>query len=197
MSCLDPYLPFSQWHPDRNINNKEEAEKKFKEISEAYEVLSDKEKRGSSFFFGRVMLVVSDSALMIEIYDQFGEEGLKAGMSGAPPGAGRGGFSGFPGGFSFHDPNDIFAQFFGRNFNFNAYQDEDDDGGACPFLPSTDLFILMQDNRIQLWWYAGDGWNVWPRWQRWLWKAQRLRDCQRDSTDLRRAVSVHLSQSQF
>lgn len=34
-----------KWHPDKNPDQKEEAEKKFKEISEAYEVLSDKEKR--------------------------------------------------------------------------------------------------------------------------------------------------------
>lgn len=34
-----------KWHPDRNINQKEIASEKFKKISEAYEVLSDKEKR--------------------------------------------------------------------------------------------------------------------------------------------------------
>lgn len=34
-----------KWHPDKNTDNKEEAEKKFQDIGEAYEVLSDKEKR--------------------------------------------------------------------------------------------------------------------------------------------------------
>ena len=36
-----------KYHPDKNIENKEEAEKKFKEISEAYEVLSDDEKKNN------------------------------------------------------------------------------------------------------------------------------------------------------
>lgn len=34
-----------RWHPDKNPNNREEAERRFKEISEAYEVLSDERKR--------------------------------------------------------------------------------------------------------------------------------------------------------
>lgn len=46
-----------KWHPDKNTKNKETAEKKFKEISTAYSVLSDPDKR--------------------QKYDQFGEEGVK------------------------------------------------------------------------------------------------------------------------
>lgn len=103
-------------HPDRNKDDVDSAKRKFQDVSEAFEVLSDKNKR--------------------EIYDQFGEEGLKGG--GPPPGAG-GGFSGFGGGgfpggssrtfhFSPSDPNDIFSQFFsgmgGSGFSMSS-MDED------------------------------------------------------------------------
>lgn len=59
-----------QYHPDKNQGD-EEAAAKFKEISEAYEVLSDDQKR--------------------KMYDQFGKEGVNAGMGGG----GRGGAGGF------------------------------------------------------------------------------------------------------
>ena len=39
------YMKALRYHPDKNIDNKEEAENKFKEISEAYEILSDDEKK--------------------------------------------------------------------------------------------------------------------------------------------------------
>ena len=51
-------------HPDRNKDNKEESETKFKEIGEAYEVLSNNEKR--------------------QTYDQFGEQALNGGGGGSP-----------------------------------------------------------------------------------------------------------------
>ena len=42
-----------KWHPDRNQNRKEEAEKKFKEITEAYEFLSDPENKEFYDKYGR------------------------------------------------------------------------------------------------------------------------------------------------
>ncbi|CAK8671195.1 unnamed protein product [Clavelina lepadiformis] len=78
-----------KWHPDKNPDNKEEAEAMFKSISEAYEVLSDKQKR--------------------EVYDRYGKEGL---TNGAGPG-GPGGFH-----FEFHNPQDIFKEFFGGHDPF-------------------------------------------------------------------------------
>ena len=80
-----------QYHPDKNPGDKQ-AEEKFKEAAEAYDVLSNPDKRAR--------------------YDQFGH----AGMSGAAGGGGGfGGFSG--GGFSMEDisspPGDIFGGHFG------------------------------------------------------------------------------------
>ncbi|XP_020230884.1 dnaJ homolog subfamily B member 4 [Cajanus cajan] len=92
-----------KWHPDKNPNNKKEAEIKFKQISEAYEVLSDPQKRA--------------------IYDQYGEGGLKGGMS--PPDAG---FASFfqtgdgPAAFRFNprNANNIFAEVFGCSSPFGG-----------------------------------------------------------------------------
>ena len=81
-----------KYHPD--VNNTPEAESKFKEIGEAYSILSDAEKRKS--------------------YDQFGHAAFEQGGPGA---GGFGGFSGFnPSDF---DLGSIFEEFFGGSFGFN------------------------------------------------------------------------------
>ena len=74
-----------KYHPDKNPGDKV-AEDKFKEASEAYGILSDKEKKQN--------------------YDNFGHAAFENG------GGGQGGFGGF-GGFSGADFSDIFEDFFG------------------------------------------------------------------------------------
>ena len=84
-----------KYHPDRNPGDKE-AEQKFKQINEAYEVLKDEQKRAA--------------------YDHYGKAGL----------GGMGGGNSFGGGFDFSGGfadvfNDIFSEFMGGNSARNSY----------------------------------------------------------------------------
>ncbi|KAG6037182.1 hypothetical protein E4U41_005271 [Claviceps citrina] len=128
-----------KWHPDKNKDNANASEK-FKECSQAYEILSDPEKR--------------------KVYDQYGLEFLLRGGGRAPPpdGAGAGGFpgGGMPGGFagfdfgsggvpgggtrtfhfstgggpgggfSFNNPEDIFSEFMRQQSGGGMHGGDDD-----------------------------------------------------------------------
>ncbi|KAF6147041.1 hypothetical protein GIB67_036760 [Kingdonia uniflora] len=110
-----------KWHPDKNPNNKKESETKFKQISEAYDVLSDPQKRA--------------------VYDQFGEEGLKGQVPPPPNAGGGGGFSyapdaGSSGGtttfrFNPRSADDIFSEFFGFSSPFGGMGGGEMGGGRA------------------------------------------------------------------
>jgi molecular chaperone DnaJ len=76
-----------EYHPDKNQGDKE-AEKKFKELNEAYDILKDEQRRAA--------------------YDRFGHAAFEGGMGGGRGGAGAGGQNFDPGAFS-----DIFEEMFG------------------------------------------------------------------------------------
>ncbi|KAF1328974.1 Dnaj like subfamily b member 6, partial [Globisporangium splendens] len=84
-----------RYHPDKNLDDKEAAEIKFKEIGEAYSVLSDEGKRRQ--------------------YDRFGKAAVNGSAGGG--GHGHGGMNGFHG----QDAEEIFRTFFGGQDPFSMF----------------------------------------------------------------------------
>lgn len=121
-----------EWHPDRHQGDKEAAEKRFKEINEAYQVLSDPNKRSS--------------------FDQFGSAGPQGFAGGNPFAQGFGGsqqsgpftYTYTQGGenpfgnMDFGDPFDIFESFFGGASPFGAQ-------GRRPQVPRYSMTISFMD----------------------------------------------------
>jgi len=107
-----------EWHPDRHKDDKEAAEKRFKEINEAYQVLSDREKKSAYDQFGHSAFTPGGG---------FGGQGMPFSQGGQSGQYGpftytyttSGGDGGNPfGNFDFGDPFDIFEQFFGTDSPF-------------------------------------------------------------------------------
>lgn len=88
-----------KWHPDKNPDNKEDASKKFQDISEAYEVLSDAKKRA--------------------VYDKYGKDGLQGSLP--QENFQEFGFGRNFHGFHFRNADEIFKDFFGGDSPFSSF----------------------------------------------------------------------------
>ncbi|XP_057673383.1 dnaJ homolog subfamily B member 1a [Corythoichthys intestinalis] len=107
-----------RFHPDKNKSAG--AEDKFKEIAEAYDVLSDAKKK--------------------DIYDRYGEEGLKGSTVGG--GGGGGGHNGSTYNYTFHgDPHAMFAEFFGGRSPFDHFFSQN--GGNDDAMDPADPFATF------------------------------------------------------
>ncbi|CAF1644864.1 unnamed protein product, partial [Didymodactylos carnosus] len=106
-----------KYHPDKNPDNKVVAGEKFKEIAEAYEVLTDENQK--------------------TIYDRYGYEGLQGHARTKSSSDGRSGFgpamfknmrmNGRPTIYRFRDPSDIFQEIFGQDFSNQRTKTESED----------------------------------------------------------------------
>lgn len=116
-----------KWHPDKNKDNPQSSEK-FKEVSQAYEILSDAEKRKTYDQYGLEFLLrggapaPENAGAGMGGMPSGGFGGMPAGFGGMPGGGGggsrtfhfsTGGGGGGPGGaaFNFSNPESIFAEF--------------------------------------------------------------------------------------
>ena len=103
-----------RWHPDKNPDHREVAEKRFKEISEAYAILSDPEKKNLYDRFGKAGLDSSGgSSAGASDHHRFFQHFMRSQFNPHPHSHSRGG--------SFHDEEafgeDFFADFLGGGFD--------------------------------------------------------------------------------
>jgi curved DNA-binding protein CbpA len=119
-----------KYHPDKNKDKSEWAKNKFIEVANAYETLSDPKKK--------------------EVYDNYGEEGLKDHISRENSGQNNGGFGGFGGGFG-GDFEDIFRNFHGgggghHHGGFHQQEEEEEKD----LFPNTDVITLTMNTISKL-----------------------------------------------
>ncbi|KAL4505268.1 hypothetical protein ABPG72_016335 [Tetrahymena utriculariae] len=128
-----------KWHPDKNLNNKKEAEEKFKIISEAYSILSNQEKRDHYDRYGHQEAPQPDEYYRGNADDYYADDGddgfFEAEFVFVDPSSqrrkekgkssrNRGGFSYQP--FTFANAEQIFREFFGSDFGFGKFDDDND-----------------------------------------------------------------------
>uniref|UniRef100_A0A4W6F0I5 J domain-containing protein n=1 Tax=Lates calcarifer TaxID=8187 RepID=A0A4W6F0I5_LATCA len=112
-----------KWHPDKNPDNKEEAERKFKELAEAYEVLSDTSKR--------------------DAYDRYGNDRMP--RTGSSSSDFSSDFPGFT--FTFRSPDEVFREFFGGQDPFASFFDDFSSfGGSSSRLGPSRFFSFPSAN---------------------------------------------------